>query len=391
MIISMTQPLTRPILSSLSDAISAVFSGFNPRNLFAANEPGYLYDLDDLSTVFLDSAMTTPATVNGLVGAVMDKSPNAKHKTQGTTGSKPILRGTPTGANLASGASWTAGTGWSIAGDTATATNSSGTLSALAAVVGKFYRVTYTITRTAGSIQPTLGGRTGTARSASGTYVQYFDNAISTAALVFTGTGFTGTVTLNSIEAVDISAGSVAAPYALQYDGVDDFLQTAAVNFTATDKVTVCHGVRKLSDAIAFGMVCETSTDLNSNNGGFYMVAPNVGSTPSFGFVSKGTTQSGAAANPGYPAPFLGVVCGLGNISGDSSIIRVNGVQAGTSASDQGTGNFGNYPLYFGRRGGTSLPYNGLMYSSVCIGRLLTAAELANVERWVARKTGVTL
>lgn len=311
------------------------------------------------------------------------------HRYQTTTGSKPILRGTPTGANLASGASWTAGTGWSVAGDTATATLSIGTLTAasIAAVVGKFYRVTYTITRTAGSIQPTLGGRTGASRSASGTYVQYFDNATSTAALVFTGTGFTGTVTLNTIEAVDISADSVTAPYALQFDGVDDFLQTAAVNFTATDKMFVCAGVRKFSDASA-GMLVELSANVNTNNGSFYIAAPNTAGT--FDFLSKGTANV-LVSRSGFNAPISAVLAMQSNISAPTFDTRVNGVASTQSTSTQGTGNYGNYAMYFGRRGGASVPYNGLMYSSVCIGRLLTAAELANVERWVARKTGVAI
>lgn len=502
---SITRPILSPLVSGLRDEL---FGGFNPRNLFAANEPGYLYDLDDLSTVFLDSAGTTPATVNGLVGLQLDKSQGlalgaelvtngdfsggstgwfvrplwavsggsatatgasdsfqqvatpytagkwyrvefdwthtggilyvrlgtgpaatfttsgrkvvyllavntagiefyggatsgtldnisvreiqGNHRYQSATGSKPILRGTPTGANLASGASWTAGTGWSIAGDTATATTSSGTLSALAAEVGKFYRVTYTITRTAGSIQPTLGGRTGTARSASGTYVQYFDNAISTAALVFTGTGFTGTVTLNTIEAVDISAGSVSAPYALQYDGVDDFLQTAAVDFTATDKVTVCHGVRKLSDA-AVAIVVELSASATTNSGSFWIIAPSDNGLRDYGFRAGGTLRPAIASAAIFTSPVTSVISMQSDIANDSLVGRVNGLQAAQSTGDQGTGYYGNYPLYFGRRGGASIPYNGLKYSSVCIGRLLTAAELANVERWVARKTGVTL
>ncbi len=43
----------------------------------------------------------------------------------------------------------------------------------------------------------------------------------------------------------------IGAPRRIKYDGIDDFLRTASVNFSATDKMTVWSGGRKLSDAAA--------------------------------------------------------------------------------------------------------------------------------------------
>ena len=70
---------------------------------------------------------------------------------------------------------------------------------------------------------------------------------------------------------------------------------------------------------------------------------------------------------------------------------RINGAYLApvTSSGSAGTGNFGNYPLYIGRRGGTSFPFNGHIYSLVVRGAL--TADLAPVETYVADKTGVTL
>lgn len=53
-----TQALTAPLTSSLTEAISAYYGGsFNPSTLFAS-ATGYVYDLNDLTTVFQDSAGT---------------------------------------------------------------------------------------------------------------------------------------------------------------------------------------------------------------------------------------------------------------------------------------------------------------------------------------------
>jgi hypothetical protein len=389
------QSLTEPLLSPLVSAITGVFGGgFSPTSLFADGSKGVVYDNNDLSSFFLDSALTTPATVNGLVGGQLDKSGNGFHRTQATTGSKPVLRGTPTGANLvtngdfASGTGWTAGAGWAIGSGVATATTSSGTLtSTLAATASKNYRVTYTITRSAGSVQVSFGGRTGASRSAAGTYVDYLDSTTNTNALVFTGTTFSGTV--DNVEVVDVSAGQVTAPYGLQYDGVDDFLQTAAVNFTATDKMFVCAGVRKLSDA-AQGIVVELSGDTGSNNGSFRFTFPGGAGANTYAWLCKGTVASSVTAS-GYIAPITNVVSGIADIAGDSCLLRVNGVQVNQSTSDQGTGNFGNYVLYFGRRAGAAVPYNGLDFGFVICGKTLTSTQIANTERWMSYRTGVTL
>jgi hypothetical protein len=403
----LVKPLVRSIVRSIAGRpTNSLGSGFAPSTLFSAGEQGYVYDLNDLSTLFTDSALTTPATVNGLVGGVVDKSGRGNNATQATTGNKPVLRGSPIGANFFTNGDGSTTTGWTTDGaSTLASVGGRLRLTKAAAAFGHAYKNFTTVIGNVYLIK--WKAYTGTAGpyfscgDGTGAGKAYVTNRTTDGNAYFTATGTTSGVFIqvndatasltyaefDDIEIFNVSAGQVQAPYALQFDGVDDFLQTASVNFTATDKMTVCHGVRKLSDDIAFGMVCETSADLNANNGGFYMVAPNVGSTPSFGFVSKGTIQSGAAANPGYPAPFLGVVCGLGNISGDSSIIRVNGVQAGTSATDQGTGNYGNYAIYFGRRGGASLPYNGLMFSAICVGKAVSATELANIERWTNQRT----
>jgi hypothetical protein len=72
--------------------------------------------------------------------------------------------------------------------------------------------------------------------------------------------------------------------------------------------------------------------------------------------------------------------------------LRENGIQTGSDSLDQGTGNYGNYPLYIGSRAGTSLRFNGHIYSLIVRGKLTEGNTLTATEKYVASKTaGVTL
>lgn len=77
---------------TLSSPHHGGWAAFSPNALFAASEEGGWYDPSDLSTVWQDSARTTPGAVDSPVGALDDKSGNGNHLTQGTAGSRPILR-----------------------------------------------------------------------------------------------------------------------------------------------------------------------------------------------------------------------------------------------------------------------------------------------------------
>ena len=181
-------------------------------------------------------------------------------------------------------------------------------------------------------------------------------------------------------------------PAYLKFDKIDDAMQTNSIDFSATDKMTVFAGVRKLSDA-AQGILVEISQSISTNIGAFCLQAP--GTTPSTDKYAFGSTASSGlqawaiSLLSSNAAPVTSILTGLANTSAPSSILRVNGTQAAISTADQGTGNYGNYPLYIGARAGTSLFFNGYLYQLVICGRPTTVPidQITRTEEFVNRKT----
>lgn len=249
--------------------------GFAPLRLFALGEQGAWYDPSDLTTLYQDSAGTTPVTAHGQpVGLMLDKSGNGRHASQPTAASRPLYQ--------------------------------------------------------------SVGG------------LQY-----------------------------------------LLFDGIDDFLVTGSIDFTATDKVSVFAGVRKLSDAAA-GAVVDFGT-LGATVGVFRMFSPVTAGFANYNFSSTGDGALVQLNTNIFPAPTTNILTGASNISGPRISLRVDAIERGMSTSSQGAGAYGNHPLYIGRRGGTSLPFTGHLYGLIIRGALTDDPTTIKVEQLLATKTGVTL
>jgi hypothetical protein len=345
------------------------------------------------------------------------KAVSGLHRYQLTAASRPILRGTPTGANEFVNGDFATGTlsGWTnpdtgpgtttvVANKAVLNNNTTGVArlrQTITVSVGQYKRVRFTVSGLTGATTATTMnfGSTTTGDSAyasipvaaNGTYERWIGPMTTTtlgvAAIVVTGVGACS-VELDDFDCKDVSYNNVAAPYGLQYDGVDDFLLTATADFTTTDAVGVCVGIRKLSDAAA-GILIELGTS-TSVAPGFTVLGPNSGGTASLGYRSAGTVLSSTTIT-GYAAPVTAVITGQSDISLDSCVLRVNGVQVATSATDQGTGNYPSAVVYFGRRSGSSSPGNDIERSPFCNGRAWTATELSAIEHLIANRTGVTI
>lgn len=183
-----------------------------------------------------------------------------------------------------------------------------------------------------------------------------------------------------------LQRNATTGAYYLALDGADDFLITNNINFTATDEITVIAAVKNTS-TVGYQNIVELSANSSINNGTFLLRCPH--ELKPF-YLSKGTVAAQTALIT-TPNLLDGVVLSAkSKISTDNLTLRVNGV-SNIINTDQGAGNYGNYPLYIGRRGGTSQPFIGHLYSLIGIGRLTTDSETIALEKVIAKNIGVTL
>lgn len=265
--------LTVP-LTSLSKAVGDVFkpnlSLFDRviKSLFANGEQGFVYDPNDLSTMYQDAAGTVPVTGAGQpVGLIRDKSGRGNHARQTTSASRPILR-----QNATTGA------------------------------------------------------------------------------------------------------------YYLEFDGSDDFFVTSSIDFTATNKISLFAGVRKLSD-VGSQIIVELSSSADASGRAFKLSADSEGYTY---FVVKGTSPNFIGRLDGSPVSLT--FAGKASFSPSSISLNVNGNTLPPKSDSMGTVNFGNYPFYIGRRAGTSLPFNGHIYGLIGIGKLASDSETTVIEKELAKR-----
>jgi hypothetical protein len=178
-------------------------------------------------------------------------------------------------------------------------------------------------------------------------------------------------------------------PY-LEFNGLSWSMGTGSIDATAVDKAQVFAGARKLSDAL-YGTVIETSVDSDANNGSLAVFNPN---SAKWDMRLKGNGLVGSSFSETYTAPLTNVLTLLANTAGatfaEKLIPRINGVVDQDSTTGAiGTGNFGNYPLYIGQRGGSSLPFNGWLSSLIVrFGANLSQGQIEATESWVNQKTG---
>lgn len=180
--------------------------------------------------------------------------------------------------------------------------------------------------------------------------------------------------------------------YYLEFDGSDDFLQTNNIDFTATDKFSLFAGVQKMP-ATTVNMLCELSSfsTAETQANAFYLAVPET-STGTIFFRSRATVASNQIARVASGDGVRNcVITAKSDIPNDLNTISIDGVLGTPATADLGVGKLGNYPLFIGRRGGTTFPFNGHLYSLIGVGRLTTDAETKALEKLIAKNTGVTL
>ncbi len=175
---------------------------------------------------------------------------------------------------------------------------------------------------------------------------------------------------------------TVGFPLYLRFDGIDDWLRTSDIDFTAVTSLFAAVAARKLSDA-ARGTLFELSSSY-SNPGVFAMEAPGI-TLNSFMFAHTGAVTYKTLYRQ-LPAPVSAVVIGVSDLP--SGYLRLSAkapgyAQVSDVTTDVGGGTFANASLFIGRRAGISQPFNGRLYSLYIRGGTSMAAQLSAVERYM--------
>ena len=195
----------------------------------------------------------------------------------------------------------------------------------------------------------------------------------------------------------DVTEAGKADCWHLSADGSDDGMAAGSIDFSGGDKLLVLAGARKNSDAAA-GTIFELG-DPSATAG-----ASGLGSGTTSGDASRRTwnaqhhggaaqTVAGAAIFTSPVTTVLSALFDRGQAAQVDEIrLRADGAQQSLTFSNANTasGNLANQPCYIGRRTGSSVPFNGLLFGLVIRAGLPDAGQLAAAEQFMAGKTGVS-
>lgn len=280
---------------------------------------------------------------------------------------------------------------------TGAVTNIGGSVTAATATsVGNgWWRLSMTVSGSVGFVQDyvtqTAGFPAETGNGVDGVYFWGAQLETGSTATTYQRTGATSGVAWPAPPSYDITEAGQPDLHYLHYNGVSSFMVSPTIT-PGIDKAQVFVGVRKLSDA-ADATILHHGDPTALNNGSLRLDAPGSGGVTKFQFAARGTTTATPfTTNSVFNAPTTKVVSGIDDISGENATLRIGGALVSLITTDQGTGNFLAYPIYTGRRGGATNPFNGLIYSKIVrFGANLTTDQIASTERWTAQRTGVSL
>lgn len=402
-------------------------SGFHPRQIYVPGVQGAVYRPRDLSTLFLDYPPTAPVTaMEQQVATMLDISGNGNHAFQTTSGKRAVVsrrvniftesefRNGVTDAPTRSGlvtASTLPGYLGAIAFGHNGITDSYAYKSATP-LIGFSAILSVVVQMTDGGVPVT----TNTGAGADFMLVMN-GNASYGASVVSLGGGFyriisqpavitasnTGVIKYKTNSsrtfkvtaydlrlaidahlpyqrvntATDYDDNAFKFPTYLRFDGAATVMQTNAIDFTGTDKMTVVAGVTKLSDAAA-GVIAHMG--LYDSQPGFTVVAP-TGAIANVGFRARRSTLGPLVVLSGLSAPIN--IMTTGSYDAVQTALRANGLQT-NNATSAGAGNFANKQLFIGAQDGVGSFFNGRLYPLIVAGAQMTPEQLAASEAWMA-------
>ena len=249
-----------------------------------------------------------------------------------------------TNGGFAADTNWTKAAGVTISGGVANysaVTDSSSLYQNVGATQGKYYAVTYTVTRSAGTIQPQINGTAaGTGTAASGTFTELiYTSGATNGNFIFVASSFTGTI--DNVSVKEVPAGALTL-YPLSL-----FAEFERVVDTGGAENIFCSGVARqelyVTAGDAFGSYLEGS--------------PNTGVSDVAGAIALATTTKGAAR---FAANDMRA-CRGGTLGGADTTVSI--------PADPAT-------LYFGARASMIAPSFGYLRRAAIVSSAATDAQL---------------
>lgn len=364
---------------------------FDPATLFGAGDQGAVFNFGDETLVFQSNLGTgAVAAENDQIGYVTDLSGKGNHAVQATAANKLLWRGIPktlgaellTNGRFTSDTDWTKGTDWTISAPLATKTG--GTASVLSQSVsvtaGKTYQLSYTMTRTAGTLTPRLTGGTtvfDTDRSGGGTYTGIIQANTGNITLEFSAdASFAGTV--RSVTLKEVTQSVLKGGYLF---GSPKRIVSPTIAFSTSDKLTVIFS-NQYDQALA-STTCVSVGNWATTAGTVWAGY----ATSPVGRLRGSTGQnSKMLPNSDQPAGFgsreyvdfhefdLAQVAQADEINITTCGIGRTGTSSGAAA---GAGNFADTTIDVG-----SASFRGIVRRVIVINRLMTPEEKANAIAW---------
>lgn len=372
-------------------AARAGVPAFSPSSLFASGEDGAWYDPSDTTSLYQSLTGGDYADTDGdVVGIMLDKSQMGGSTAAAFIAAQPEKI---TNGSFDADSDWTKGTGWTITGGVAAFDGLTG-FSSLTQIniapVGEYIEVAFHVTSkgsNVSSVRIVLGGVYAGEVSISsgvGSYSGVFKNTGGSADFALqsnSGTsGANDAFTLDNVSVKQIPGNHAVAPsdaarplyktagglHWLEFDGVDDYL-VATVNGLSSTTV----------NALAFNPGADTAYIATSLSSSIYWHYTQIGNPGGF--------DSGVGS-PSYRLNGADIVYTNrgdthSNWANNDNISIVQNLNLPSTASFY----LFNYATFSG------LYTQGKMYGALLLDRALTTDELADLESYLAAKSGVTL
>lgn len=371
---------------------------FDPVSLFSGSDAGVILSYTEAANLATATNGTGTMTDSGLIAYALDTGPQAKPATQAMAGSRPRWLGIPrtlgaenaTNGRFTSDTGWTKGTGWTIA--SGKASKSAGTAALLSQaqtlVADQAYMVFYSVEATAGTVTPQFTGGTtvsGTARSATGSYSELMVSVTGNTTFAFSAdAAFAGAVKLLSIKPV--SAYAIRGAW---FDGIDDIMQTTAVDMSASDKATIvfCGMYSEKGGSTTPFEVGNYYGSITGSVAGLYNSAPNARLRGDTASVETAVVGEGSAGGVNFMHVSTVLVDLAQTGVADEVKMRARGVlpTQTTTGTAAGGGAMANAAITIGNNASAFLPFAGLVCKFSAINRTLTAPELASYEGWAKK------